>query len=314
MSNSSDLYNNLIKEAINNKNSITSNTINEVVKLYSNVANDLIKKATVANGGFTRAWLNDYQKYINFKVLELNNTMSNLSEEALKTSAEIAASVQGDFLSFINNKYSLDIDKEIIQFAYNTNIEVISQIIQGNFYKDNKSLSDRIWKYGDIYNKDIQYILTKGMIEQKSYLEIIKDLEKYINPAAKKDFNFRKVYPGLKNKKVDYNAQRLLRTSMTHMFRLQADKKAIDNPYITKAKWNLSSEHYSRQVSRFGPDECDDYAGQLFDKDKIPMQHPQCLCYITYEIDKSLDEIGRELGQWINGKEVNYLDEWLKGA
>lgn len=314
MSDSSILYNNLIKAAIKEKNKLSSDRLNEIIKLYSDVAYELLKKASIAKGGFTKAWLKDYEKYIRFKILELNSELSKVAEEAIKSNAEIAASVQGNFLSYINNKYILDISRNMIEFAYSTNSEVIGQIIQGSFYKDGRSLSERIWSYGNQYGKDIKYVLTKGMAEQKSYLEIIKDLEKYLDPNAKKDFNFCKVYPGLKNRKVDYNAQRLLRTSMTHMFRLQSDKKAIDNPFITKGKWNLSSEHYSRQVAHFGPDICDDYAGKLFDKDKIPMQHPQCLCYITYEMDKSLDDIGRELGQWINGKEVNYLDEWLKGA
>ena len=313
MSDASVIYNELIKAAIKDKNKLTEKTINEVIKIYAKVANDLLVKASSAKGGFTRAWLKDYQKFIEFKVLELNNELAKTSEEAIKTSAQIAASVQGDFLEFVNDKYNLNIEKEMLQFAYNTNSEVIGQIIQGNFYKDNKSLSERIWRYGDIYNKDIQYVLTKGLAEQKSYLEIIKDLEKYVNPNAKKDWDFSKVYPNLKNKRVDYNAQRLLRTSMTHMFRLQSDKKAIENPYVTKGKWNLSAEHHSRQVARFGPDICDEYAGKLFDKDNIPTQHPNCLCYITYEIPKSLDDIGRELNRWINGENIDYLDKLLKG-
>ena len=52
----------------------------------------------------------------------------------------------------------------------------------GGFYKDNRSLSERIWNNVNGSMQDIQYILTKGMASNKSYLEIIKDLESYVNP------------------------------------------------------------------------------------------------------------------------------------
>ena len=61
MNNSSVLYNNLLKEAINNKNKLTKQTLKEIKKLYSDVADDLIKKASTAKGGFTKAWLRDYE-------------------------------------------------------------------------------------------------------------------------------------------------------------------------------------------------------------------------------------------------------------
>ena len=186
MDDSSILYNNLIKAAIKEKNKLSSDTLNEIIKLYSDVAYELLKKASIANGGFTKAWLKDYEKYIRFKILELNSELSKVTEKAIKSNAEIAASVQGDFLGYINNKYKLNIGKDMIEFAYSTNSEVIGQIIQGSFYKDGRSLSERIWNYGNQYGKDIRYVLSKGIAEQKSYLEIIKDLEKYLDQMLKK--------------------------------------------------------------------------------------------------------------------------------
>ena len=206
----------------------------------------------------------------------------------------------------------------MLEFAYTTNEKLIGQIIQGGFYKDNRSLSDRIWGYGNQNGKDIQYILTKGMAEQKSYLDIIKDLEKFLKSNT--DPDFKKTYTKLYNRKVDYNAQRLLRTAMNHMFYVQNVSNAKNNPYAEAMHWELSAEHGTRQVDRFGEDECDDYAnsdyynlGQgNFPPDKVPVPHPNCLCIQTIVIPKSLDEIGRELGEWINGKDISYLDEWLK--
>ena len=317
MNNSNALYNSLLKDAVNEKNKLTVKTLNKIIKIYESTADDLLKKASTTRG-FTRAWTKDYERYIKYKILELNNELAKVSDSSIRTSAEIAASVQGDFLSYINNRYTLDIDKSMLEFAYTTNEKLIGQIIQGGFYKDNRSLSDRIWGYGNQNGKDIQYILTKGMAEQKSYLDIIKDLEKFLKSNT--DPDFKKTYTKLYNRKVDYNAQRLLRTAMNHMFYVQNVSNAKNNPYAEAMHWELSAEHGTRQVDRFGEDECDDYAnsdyynlGQgNFPPDKVPVPHPNCLCIQTIVIPKSLDEIGRELGEWINGKDISYLDEWLK--
>ena len=317
MNNSNALYNSLLKDAVNEKNKLTAKTLNKIIKIYESTADDLLKKASTSRG-FTRAWTKDYERYIKYKILELNNELAKVSDSSIRTSAEIAASVQGDFLSYINNKYTLDIDKSMLEFAYTTNEKLIGQIIHGGFYKDNRSLSDRIWGYGNQNGKDIQYILTKGMAEQKSYLDIIKDLEKFLKSNT--DPDFKKTYTKLYNRKVDYNAQRLLRTAMNHMFYVQNVSNAKNNPYAEAMHWELSAEHGTRQVDRFGEDECDDYAnsdyynlGQgNFPPDKVPVPHPNCLCIQTIVIPKSLEEIGRELGEWINGKDISYLDEWLK--
>ena len=64
---------------------------------------------------------------------------------------------------------------------------------------------------------DIQYIVAQGIASQKSAFDIAKDLEKYVDPSAKKDWAWSKVYPGTK-KVVDYNAQRLARTMVSHAY------------------------------------------------------------------------------------------------
>ncbi|MDB1929989.1 hypothetical protein ABHA37_08150 [Clostridium tertium] len=321
MNNSTSIYENLMKEAIKERNKLTSETVNRLRRLYEDVADDLLKKASTARGGFTRAWTSDYEKYMRSKIMELDSALVNLTKDSILTSAEIAASVNGDFLSFVNEKYQLDIDKDLINIAYNVNNDVIGQILQGGLYKDNRSLSERIWRYSDNTMSDIQYIITKGMVEQKSYPEIIKDLEKYVDPTAKKPWNFGTVYPNLKNKQVDFNAQRLLRTSINHSFFASNMAKAKENPYIEAVHWNLSSAHYDRQVKIFGEDICDEYANQdryklgtgNFPKDNVPLPHPQCLCYQSMVITKSLDDIGKDLGMWVRGGNNLILDNWFNG-
>jgi len=174
MSDSTVLYKKLMEEAQKKKLKLNSDSIRQLTKLYQSTLESVIRKAGSARGGFTKTWLKDYEKFLRFKMNELNEQLVRLTKDTIKTSSQIASSVEGDFLTHIDNKYTLDIPRELIDFAYSINNDAILNIINGGFYKDNKSLSDRIWGYGDKNISDIQYILNKGMMEQKSYLEIVK--------------------------------------------------------------------------------------------------------------------------------------------
>ncbi len=325
MSNSTELYKKLMEEAQGKKLRLNAKNISQLTKIYEDTLESIVKKAGTARGGFTKAWLKDYEKFLKSKINELNNKISSLTAEAVKSASQIAASVDGNFLSKLDTEYELDIPTELINFAYSTNDNAILNIINGGFYKDNKSLSSRIWGYGDKNIQDIQYVINKGMLEQKSYLEIIKDLEKYVNPSAKKDFNFKKVYPNI-NKNVDYNAQRLLRTSMNHSFFSSNVANWNRNPFVEAVHWELSSQHGIRQVAHFGEDVCDEYSNQNrydlgtgnFPKDQVPIPHPSCMCIQYAVIPKSLEDVGRELRDWLNGGSNLELDNWYskekKGA
>ncbi|MCM0648645.1 hypothetical protein NBE98_09690 [Clostridium swellfunianum] len=309
-------YLKLVHEALNKKIELAQNNAKQLKKLYEDVAEDLLKKASKSKG-FNKAWLNDYSKVVQNRLRELENNIYELNEDALKTSSQIAAAVQATFFEYLEDKFELDIPKELYKSIYSIPEDIVLKLISGNLYKDGKGLASRIWSSTNKMGQDINFILAKGIAEQKSYLEMIKDLEKYVDPAAKKPWNWKTVYPGV-NKQVDYNAQRLMRTGINHSFYLSSMESNKRNPYVESVHWELSGQHYERQVKRFGRDECDDYVEQNkynlgqgnFPKDEVPIPHVQCLCTQYGVITKSMEEIGKELGDWIAGGNNPMLDEW----
>ncbi|WP_143314215.1 hypothetical protein [Clostridium sp. HBUAS56017] len=320
-SNRNDLYKRLMEEAQKEKINLANGNARLLLRLYEEIAVDINKKLRTARGGFTKAWLRDFNNYISFRYMNLNEDLTKLTKDGIKASAEIASSVEGDFLSYINNKYELDIDKKYIKGIYGVNQDVILKMISGKFYKNNAGISKSIWRYSDKNKGDINYIIAKGMAEQKDFKSICKDLDSYVKPSAKKDFKWEKIYPSASGK-VDFNAQRLLRTSINHTFFNQTISNAKKNPFVNVIHWGLSPEHYERQVKRFGKDVCDEYTEQNrygvgvgnFPKDKVPVPHPQCLCHQYAVLSKSLDNIGSELHDWVNGSSNKLLDNWLRGA
>src|SRR5690606_51094 len=95
---------------------------------------------------------------------------------------------------------------------------VVRDIITGNLYKDKKTLSQRIWRTGGEFEKDIQYTINQAILQKKSAIELAEDLEQFVKEPAKRDTDWGRCYPRLRNRRVDYNAMRLARTSINHAY------------------------------------------------------------------------------------------------
>lgn len=66
--------------------------------------------------------------------------------------------------------------------------------------------------------------------------------------------------------------------------------------YVEGIKWNLSAAYGSKMPYC---DICDEYATQnyyglgqgVFNKSDLPLQHPNCICYMTSVVTKDLEDI-----------------------
>ena len=128
-------------------------------------------------------------------------------------------------------------------------------------------------------------------------------MEIYLNPKAKKPFDWSRVYPGV-HKTVDYNAHRLARTGVTHAYQMSFQRSTRDNPFIEKYKWLSSNSGRSCEL-------CRQRNGRLFEKDELPLDHPNGMCTVIAVIPKSYEQIADELADWANGKENPGIDRWL---
>lgn len=182
--------------------------------------------------------------------------------------------------------------------------EVVKEVASGKLYEGRWSLSSAIWGNTAHTKDDINTIIAKGIAGQKSTYEIAKDLEKYVNPAKRLDWAWSKVYPGT-SKVVDYNAQRLARTMVSHAFQDAFVRTTKDNPFITSYRWLASGGDRMCEV-------CAERDGKLFDKDELPLDHPNGMCTFEAVIPDSFSKIGDRLADWVNGKADQDLDTYAK--
>lgn len=294
------IYPSLVREAQKKRVQISRNQQNEIRKLYEEIYRDLsgeMKKHD--NKTLTYRWLKDYADSVSKASTWLYNTIKNEVTSSVlsvgKAVAEAERAFYSNLMPALSQRFS-DVFSSIPK-------SVSDELLSGGIYHQFAGLSERLWDYQGQFNRDIQTVIVKGIAAQKPAYNLAKDLELYLNPSAKKPWNWGIVYPGT-NRKVDYSAQRLARTSVTHAYQMSFQRSTRDNPFVEKYQWHSSN---SGRVCPI----CNARDGMYYEKDQLPLDHPNGMCAVTAVISKSADEIADELAAWAKGEPNEGLDKWL---
>lgn len=232
---------------------------------------------------------------------QLNADFANLKKNLEQDMTQVSESVI-DCIKEFEESVGMPISNSWL----NVPVDAVEAVQSGKLYAGNWTLSSRIWGMERKVIKDIHTVIAEGIAANKSAYDIAKDLEKYVDPKAKKDWNWSKVYPGT-NRKVDYSAHRLARTMVSHAYQFSFVESTKDNPFIEKYKW-ISS--HDKRVCPI----CKERDGKLFDKDKLPLDHPNGRCTFVSVFEKSATQISDEMAAWVKGKEGDFpkIDAYMK--
>lgn len=229
---------------------------------------------------------------------ELDKIRSELGESIKGNMGAVSDAVIQDNVTFLQS-----VNMPVEGAFSRVSDEVIRSVTTGQLYDGNWSLSRALWKDEKRTQQDVQSIVAQGIAQNKSAYDIAKDLEKYVNPSARKDWDWSKVYPGTK-KQVDYNAQRLARTMVSHAYQQAFVRTTQNNPFVTKYQWIASG-------SRVCPI-CEDRDGQYYAKDDLPLDHPNGMCTFVAVIEDSMEDIADRIADWVEGGADTELDEFAK--
>ena len=241
-------------------------------------------------------YLNEFQKDLESEIKVLNARLEGIIKS---NTLEMARAVVLD---------SDNLAREmgfsgIFTNEYNIPNQVVNDLISGKLYEGKWTLSKAIWSDNQKKLDDINSIIAKGVAENKPTYDIAKDLERYVNPRARKDWAWSKVYPG-STRKIDYNAQRLARTMVSHAYQESFVQSTKDNPFIESYRWLASGGDRMCDL-------CAERDGKIFAKDELPMDHPNGMCTFEVVIEKSYDQIAQDLHNWIYGEGDPNLDAQL---
>ena len=298
-------YLKLCEEAQRQKLKLAKKQEKQIKEIYENMYLKVSKKLSKVNPNtLSERYLEELKKVLEKEIRSSNNQVKKIIKKNIEKSSELANNVQLDFFMSINDKYNLNMGDTFSSMFSKIPKEAMNEILFGKAYKDRKGLSERIWLDTKKFNKDIDYVVAEGIANKKSTYDIAKDLEKYVNPKASKEWEWSKVYPNA-NKVVDYNVQRLARTSIQHAFQQAQKRSCKKNPYVEHIRWLSSNSSRTCEL-------CNSRNNQLYKINDVPLDHPNGLCTTIPEISKSLDEIGKELRLWIDGEANTKLDKWFK--
>ena len=175
------------------KTVLTEQTAKRIQRIYKQSAQDIEKKLR------------------NLRMLNPSDSLKkvyfeNLLKDINKSSASFDRLVQTTILGAGENAGNIAVDagNRVMKLAglqvrgaysYIPRQQVLN-IASGKLYGDNWSLSKAIWKNGIRTKSDIQNVVAKGLTENKPIKDIADDLMKYVDPTARKPWDWSKVYPG----------------------------------------------------------------------------------------------------------------------
>ena len=299
-------YLKLCEEAQKKKLKLMKAQEKQIKQIYNDMYLNVSRKLSKVNpNSLSKRYLEELKKALEKEIRASNDQVKKIVKNNIEKSSELANNVQLDFFMSINEEYGLNMKDTFESMFSKIPKKAMNEILFGKAYKDRKGLSERIWLDTKRFNKDIDYIIAEGMAAKKSTYEIAKDLEIYVNPKASKSFEWLKVYPNANKKTVDYNAQRLARTSVQHAFQQAQKRSCKKNPYVEHIRWLSSNTSRTCEL-------CNDRDNKLFKIKDVPLDHPNGLCTTIPEITMTFEEIGTELKSWVDGESNAKLDKWLK--
>lgn len=268
-------------------------------------------------------WSNSLEGRDNISSVLRREYLASMEKELLEEVNQIGKTVEGTVrtnMLLTANAVVKDMNKVLNGFGINIHTaysyvprDVVQSIAMGRVYSGNWSLSQAIWNHSKKAQQDIHTIIAQGIAENKPSYDIAKDLEQYVNPSAEKPWSWSKLYPNT-NKVVDYNAQRLARTMVSHAYQQSFMQTTKSNPFFEGYHWLTANNHRVCPLCR---GYAEDYHGDglppgVFPKEDLPIDHPNGQCTFSVYMTKSTDDIVNSLANWAHGEPSKELDEFAE--
>lgn len=287
---------------------ITNKQLKDISALYRNWAKELSDKAKEYEKGTTPSsavqarQVKELRKYLNNSSRNLNDEIKGEITNSIYLVAENTVKSNISWLRF------LGIDTKETELIFNSVPDnVVRKLVSGQIYEGGWNLSKAIWSDTKATQKDLYTIVAKGLAQNQPIYEIANELSTYVNPDKKLDWNLKmadgkRIY----KKKVDYNAQRLARTLTQHSYQQSFIEVTENNPFITGIRWNANGSRVC--------DICLARHGTIYDKDEVPMDHPNGMCVLEPVIEGGMDGMIDQLADWVNSEDGTYpdIDEFAK--
>lgn len=290
------------------KEKITRATMEEVERLYADWSDEIGRMADFYkhHGTPSSPLSEQYYRQLKASMHVQSGIVAEKADGLIKDSIHLTSQEVIEANAGWLSQFGLGTKSSINMAFAGTSDWLVQRLITGQIYQSGWSLSSAIWGDNDKTLKDIYTIIASGQAQGKTVYDVAKDLQQYVSPAKRKDWNplirMKNTRTGewewkrLYKSKVDYSAQRLVRTLNQHSYQQSVIATTKNNPWVTGIKWVANG-------SRVCP-LCEERDGTIYDKDDVPLDHPNGQCTMEPVIEE--DRMISDLVAWYNGKEGDY--------
>ena len=286
-----DLWNidNAMKKAVQSHNSKLFAELTKYRELYKKSINKIDNIIMIHDEEKNLAKIfKGIEKEINRLTKKLSRSAKAFVKEGVKTGIMETKSSVNLVKNDLKGNVKIGMTEEVFNKVW---AKGISQVM---ISQDGIELSERIWDIHRISLNGMKKIIAKDYMEGKYVSEIMRDIKGYLYLS---DVDMRTKYwkqffienpPGKGVYKSAYqNMNRLIRTEVNRAYRQGAAE------YVKKKAWAIGLKWHRIAGGRECA-ECDEYANAnlyglgdgVYPPDALPISHPNCVCYVTTEINK----------------------------
>lgn len=272
----------------------------EIKNIYLEVLKELQDDIT------TLSYKDDLSSGLKLKYLKsIQKEVKENMEYADKKTEKVIRGNMGDMVTAVlkdNHAFLSGLGFHDYISSQRAKVDIVSRVASGKLYNSKWSLNSAIWGDNQKKIQEINKIVAKGIMKNKGIYNIAKDLERYVNPRARKNYDWSNMFPGSR-RKIDYNAQRLARTMVQHAYEETFVAVTKNNPFIEAYQWITSGG--GRVCALCMDRESVDHYGLgpgIYPKDKLPLDHPNGMCTFDVVITMSDEEIADAVADWYLGE------------
>lgn len=287
----------IFKKAAALRDQLTAEQSKRIQKMYEDLAKKIAKEAknpkysVISSGSLTQQYLNQLKKQVEAWSKELSNGLFTTTQGTMNLISDAVVSDSVDWL----HSLGLGTKKGIAAAFSNVNQSVVNAILTGSVYGQagSWSLSKSIWGDNQKNLSKIYALIAEGYAAQMPVGDIADMISKYVDPTKKLDWtgpDGKRIY----GHKVDYNAQRLVRTISQHTYQQSIVQCAQDNPFISGFIWHANGSRVCEV--------CKKRDGKFYKKDELPLDHPNGMCVMEPVVSKNMS---KDLAGWVKGTNKN---------
>lgn len=315
-----------MKNAEKVRQDITRKQLKEIKTLYENLYVDVSKQIAREKNVINKQRLVILQRDINNRIKQLNQDIQNHIVRDIRTVSNEVVYEKREYLKL----YGFE-EKDIVNAFFYVPENIVRNITTGSIYQKGWTLSKAIWGYNKKVQNTISNIISYGTAQNKSAYDIAKEVEQYVKPSVSKPSRTitkwryarqtdveagrakavgEKIKDSFYIGRVDYNAQRLARTLVSHAYQQSFMTVNEHDPFVIGYKW-LTSNFHGRvcEICRERA-ETDQYnlGIGVFPKDELPLDHPNGMCTFEAVMQDDMMAISERIGKWYQSPTGTYPD------